>query len=96
MQAPEFQHALLEVLYQLDNLPPGLPLDVARMSPAANFAHVLLCIQHGKDNDFAEWFNRGRNHLEGLVDENASTVESADRDDSGFFEGSNDEAEEAV
>lgn len=87
------------MLFQLDNLPPGYLLNIARMSPAANFAHALLCIQHGKDNAFKEWYNHSRNQISGpqpagLIIEEVDD-ESADEDDSGFVEGG-DETEEVV
>ena len=51
------------MLDQLDRLPPGESLDIAQMSPAANYAHMLLCIQQGKDDGIQEWHNHGRNRI---------------------------------
>lgn len=57
------------------------------MSPAANLAHVLLCIQDGKDNDFKEWHNAKRSTLKRCWKGQAASEHDADGDDSGFVEG---------
>jgi hypothetical protein len=74
---------VLESIDELETLPPGYLLDLTQMSPAANLAHILLCIQYGKDAGFYEWFNFCRN----TIGEAPADLTSDDDDDSGFVDG---------